>query len=393
MVFGAAERVWTRASVLSLATIILLSGCGNGSSSSEVRANGDGEPSAPEPELARTAPALAWTGDALFVYGGSSPTRDVADGYLVDESGEWLARVPPIEGVDLAEPTAAHVDRRVVVLGLDCSEIVDEECQPGTVGGGVFDLDQGEWKAWELPPTLEKISGDVPAVLGVANGMVIVRAGLGSSDFWQIDPTDGSWHDLPDPAGPFDGACVAGDRLVVVSTIDPTPEEADGGFVPAEGEVVEAAPARVSPRVAALELGDPRDAIDGWAEGPSFDGASFTGGTPDVLCTDDAVVVTEPLSADGVVVYDLSAGVWRSATPAPENAGYFVVRVSTGSELLFVPASAGDFGLAYHPGKDTWRQTAQGTVWATHVGVWTGRAVVGVAAAEAGQGGPYLYQP
>ncbi len=312
---------------------------------------------------------------------------------MVNESGEWLGQVPPIAGVQLAEPTAAHVNGRVVVLGLDCSKVVDEECQPGTVGGGIFDLEQRQWNQWELPSVLEKVAGDVPAVLGVANEMVIVRAGTGGSDFWQIDPTDASWQDLPDPAEPIDGACLAGDRLAAVSTIDPTPEEADGGFVPAEGEIVEEAAARVSPRVSTLKLGVPGDAMEVWVGGSSRDAASFAQGRPDVFCTDDAVIVTEPLSADGAVVYDLSGGTWREATPPPKNAGYFVVRVSTGSELLFVPASAGEPGLAYHPGNDTWRQTAAGTAWATHGGVWTGSSVMGVAAAEAGQGGPYVYRP
>lgn len=317
----------------------------------------------------RGSPALAWTGDQLFVYGGAPVPGDtetvrssepLGNAALIDpESGE-VDTLPgaPFDRALAVAPAAVAVDDEVFVVGAMCREAEDDlGCPAGGYRAAVYSIPDDEWREVEVPDQLKLISnGQSEAVGTTSDGRAVVVLGardgfgaLASRQIWTYSPADDTWEMLPAPGSLIEGVCMANDAVVVGS-----------GLLPST-----AAGAGPTLQVMALD-GDARVWFPTEAAGvtPFGDTASLTCGD-DLVLFDDGDSVRE--------VFDLGVdGGWRAAADAPGDDSH-ASRLWTGEEFLFLDPTAPN--LAYDPVADTWRGL-EGSAPSGIRPVWTGDAVI-----------------
>ncbi len=326
---------------------------------------------------ARFQPASAWTGDQLFLYGGTTSSDHFSkftvrrDAALVDPATGDAVRLPdmdlpwPLDGAQ-----AAVAGRKVVVTGIACAVATDEDgadlaCDPGQPAGAVYDLDDRSWKAIAVPADLGRAR-----VLGVTTtGRVVYLAfGAGTSAIRWYDIGGDRWESLAPMPSLVYSACMADDAVRFVVADDITTDPSVTGMRSTRPVVWSA---KVGPAVR-------------WLASPAGD-ASFTG-PPKLECMDHRSVVRGQLGTD-LVVYDATTQQWAASPPAPAGvAQQLTDSVSTGRELLLMPYDRGaGSAVAYRPATNTWRVLADPPTETsgTHP-VWAVDAVVGYLAPNPG---------
>ena len=303
-----------------------------------------------EPAAARALPALAWTGDELFVFGGLDlgPADFVTDGLLLDPATGGTTRVPSLDlGDPIAFPQAVVVGREAFVIGQRCSAFLEgDACRPGTTAMAAFDLDADTWAevAIDVPAGQTEATGY--RLLGVTSDDRIVLR-LGRDSFSTYDVVSHGWTQVPSP-GPVNGsACLMGDTVVAI-----TRPRGDRG-----------APLRLFDLAAAPERWTVTDAA------PSDTGPALTA----VACSDTLALAFGPEAAPAV--FHPGTG-WRLTSPRPD--GYLDNQAVawTDTEFVFADVEFGARAQAYNPGTNRWRELTAPPrqVWSV---VWTGAELIG----------------
>ncbi len=316
---------------------------------------------------ARYSPATADVRGSLLVFGGSLPgtTRFRNDAVLVAPDGASARRLPgaPFDP-PLYAPSAVGVDGRVVVVGTACSvrdtrdtDSDQPACIPGTNAAAVLDArpGRGAWHRITLPSALRGTRAAGGSAIGAtSDGRAVFRfPPFRDQTLWSFAPTTGVWEEIEAPSIPFapDGACLAGDTLVVLRTIP-------------HGPVVEPV---VTGR--ALDRGEP------WIEIPRA--PYLPGDSAEISCTTGSAIVLDPAFPTSMLECSFASRTW-SDLPTTPSRRYLRDRVWTGRELVFLPTEAdpGAAGVAYDPARRTWRALT-GLPAMTRGARWNGTAIVG----------------
>ena len=326
----------------------------------------------------RGSPALAWTGERLFVYGGTPVPRDTESVRSVEPLGN-AALIDPVSGdVDIlpgapfqralrVAPAAVVVDDEVLVMGARCREATEDlGCPPGGYQAAMYSIPGDEWREIEVPDQLKLIAnGQADAVGTTSDGRAVLVLGardgfgpLANRQIWTYSPADDTWERLPDPGALIEGVCLADDAVVVGSGL--LRETAASTAAPDDPTGVGA-----TLRVLALD-GDARVWFPTASAGvvPTGDQASMTCGAMRVLVDD---------GGGAMRIFDLGPdGGWRTPAEQPGD-DVHGSRLWTGEEFLFLDSNAPT--LAYDPDTDSWRGI-EGSSPSGVNPVWTGDAVV-----------------
>lgn len=343
--------------------------------------------------MSRRSPALAWTGDRLFVFGGEWPE---SGGFLTNDAALINPRTGKVEKIDpgpfkpkLWFPKAVAVGSQVIVVGTSCRTIdLGEEgynCDdPTHFTSAVYNVEDHEWNKFDFPPESRRIrQGEAHAMGSTSDGRAIFRLSefLGAagerSQFWSFSAEDEKWERLPDaPFEPGDsfghGTCLQGDQLFVSGIREPP---GGGTFAPIS--------------LARLELqGDSKwrfKKLPDVEYAPERPGDVFA----DIQCSDKKVmlrVVVDSRQIDPLWVYDSKSGEWTTAAIAPGHAeAPFYDDFSTKSELIF-PSS----GFAYDADSDSWRDVGELPP-ISRGGVPAGRGIAGYVDGDFGTRGSDVY--
>ncbi len=374
----------------------------------------------------RAEPATAWTGDRLFVFGGTAGEHRgalVNDGALIDVmTGDSFTLPSSPFAAPPYHPVAARSRDTVLVLGIECpSYQLDDESGDGALCAAVgtrftattYDVRTGGWTAVAAPPGLPAAAKRdtvktklariawVPSVVGGSErGDIIVNLGQTgpSLSYWAFTPATARWRHIGEPLL-TGSACTRGDQLVALTTkfdfddgreivdddpfLDPKPDGLSLG--PNAGSV--------EPKLRFLDLAAP-DA--GWQLSPTLTGVTYSYAMePGIVCMGARVMVIgatrEPNGR--LKVYDTESRTWStpSAPPSPPagqiDATVLSRHVWTGTELLFLnpaperadgtstPLSKPLPGVAYSPATNRWRRIPSFGVPPSQP-QWTGRSVV-----------------
>lgn len=362
----------------------------------EPRQDGTEQPGPFQPALNT---AFTGVGENVLFWGGLAAATEepeiVMTGALVDVGTGAFTTLPDAPFAEpLYSPQAATAGSSVLVLGKACSTSTpadgDPICSPGTLQAAVFETESMEWASIELPPELASLTSSGPEgsylpfyyrIEGTTvDGSIIVNAGPGSGDYWNVRPADRTWTRIPDPpvapAGP-DGArrndigstavvanCVTDTALIVLESAEPL--DPSGG------------PIALGSRVHVYDL----------TTGTAWEAAPDLPGTVSAYlqCGGDGALLTDGIGAVPASTWlgqrDLT---WRTPPPPPGEPAPFSVRTRQGEELYLLNGVADSTGLAFDPVAFTWRVTAPqpeefGGNWVT----WVGDQVVGVTPWDAG---------
>ncbi len=325
----------------------------------------------PDDWARRGSPALAWTGERLFVYGGNpvpsgsesaAEVEPLDDAALIDPVSGDIDRLPdpPFSRPLRVQPAAVTVGDEVVLVGQACREPEDDverACAPGAYRAAVYSIPDDEWREVELPTPLQAITNGLSEPVGAtSDGRAVLllgpRGGFGAfvnRDVWTYDPAEDVWEALPPPGTLVEGACLADDAVVVGSGL--LPDTSVGG-----------------PTLRVLALNG--EARVWFPTEPA--GVVPTGEIASMTCGDDLVLFDD--GEDMLEVFDLGAeGGWREPAPPPVD-DVHAFRLWADSEFLFLDADAPT--LAYDPEDDSWRGI-EGSSPTGLRSVWTGEAVVG----------------
>ena len=317
----------------------------------------------------RGSPALAWTGDQLFVYGGNPVPRDtetvrssepLGNAALIDPASGDVATLPdaPFDRALAVAPAAVPVGDEVFVVGAVCREAEDDRgCPAGGYRAAVYSIPDDEWREVEVPDQLKMISnGQSEAVGSTSDGRAVVvlgsREGFGAvanRQIWTYSPAEDEWEMIPAPGGLIEAVCLAGDVVVVGSGLLP---ETAAGVAPVL-------------RVRALD-----GEASGWIATEPAD-ASPVGEAANLTCGEDLVLFDDGETVRQIFDFGPGGG-WRAAAEAPGDDTH-ASRIWTGEEFLFLDPTAPT--LAYDPEADTWRGI-EGSAPSGVNPVWTGDAVV-----------------
>jgi hypothetical protein len=362
---------------------------------------------------ARSEPAVAWTGDRLFIYGGRKgmdPGRFSQDGALLDVmTGETVALPDTSFAGPFVSPTAVRAGNEVLVFGVECegfsvpedSDSVECEAESGKVTVATYDLDEGEWSTIPVPPDVARAtaSGSTfvtrwPRIAGVADqGAVVVDLGadaISGPDFWMITPATRQWRHLGSP-GRATNSCMIGNEVAVVTgkyenhgrvvESDPSLSPGSSSHGPGDGWV--------QPTVQLLDI----TASDAqWHAGPTLTDVKYSL-DPAIACMGNRVMVSAGLGGPNgpFRVYDTASRRWSTPPPTPGGAPMPVDEpIWTGTELLLLSLMPDlrnvqsmpdketirlQSGLAYNPASNTWR-TIPPLPTLPHNLQWAGTAVV-----------------
>ena len=342
--------------------------------------------SADEPRLAtatisaRRSPALAWTGERLFVYGGSPhPTVPTDDTHLPPGRTDAALWDPVSRRFDpTADPPfdlplnssytwAAAVGDQIMVLGTSCSpdsprdrEDSSNHCLPGTYAAATYDVGSDEWTTVDLPPELgDDVNGYAEELGTTSDGRVVALLGPASDrEIWTFDVAARSWSMVPEPDVRVEATCLAGDTVVVV-----TGELLDGGEVvasPTEPETVDQ-PADAIGGLS-LRLLDLTAAELSWTATPPFDPVDREGMLhPSMVCGDQFAFVHNGTGGDGHAHSTTAAGAtddWIEARPQPFD-GVFSVALGRDDDIVFAEGTGGTWpepaGI-YDYDTNSWRE-------------------------------------
>lgn len=320
--------------------------------------------------LQRTGQALAWTGEALFVYGGESADASapyLGGAALVDPDTAAVTPLPepPFDAPLETGGVAATSGGDVVLLGRTCAERVDVDadtvaCRPGGLVGAQLSLDEGTWRLLDVPdgvveqlsPDPEQdvrllgVTGDDRVVLQLPHGRALPA---GESRTWTYRAADGEWEELPAFDRVVDDSCLAGDRLVVRSS-----------------DLVDESTIDVI--VGVLDLAD-----GGWTTSPTFT-AQLWG--PALTCAGDTALVYSDSYDQGTFRLALDPmGSWEELPSPPDGIG-FARQVAVGDRVLFTSQDGPTVGRLLDPVTFTWQQVELPPWrWPT-LPVWTGDQLV-----------------
>jgi hypothetical protein len=305
-----------------------------------------------EPLAARALPAVAWTGDELFVFGGLDlgPGDFVTDGVLLDPATGGTSRVPSLDlGDPIAFPQAVVVGTEAFVIGTRCSAFLEgDACRPGTTAMASFDTRSETWTEVAFDGPASQVGDTAYEVLGVtSDDRIVLRVGRDRGSFWTYDVHTQAWAELPAPGRINGNACLMGDTVVAVTR-----------------------PRGV--RATVLRLFDLGAADPAWVS---------TGGAPRapgpaptaVTCSDDLVLAFGPEAAPAV--FQPREG-WRLTSRRP--GGYLDNQAVawTDDEFVFARVEHGARAQAYEPQNDGWRELVPPPRQVLAV-TWTGSELIG----------------
>ena len=321
----------------------------------------------------RASPAMAWTGDQLFVFGGNAvpgESEDVRtleplnDAALIDPETDEVDVVPdpPFERPLRTQPAVVAMGDDVLVVGQACRETDSDEraCDPGAYRAALYSVPDRAWHDIRLPGQLERITnGQSEAVGTTSDGRAVVALGardgfgaLANRELWTYSPDGDEWEQLPTTGSFVEGACLAGDAVVVGSGI----------LAETEGQVVAAPTLYVMDLSSDTRVWFPTEPAD----------VVPTGDTVSMTCGDDLVLVDDGTPVKQV--FDLGpGGGWREAAEQPGD-DVHTGHLWTGDEFLFL--DPGSPTLAYDPEADSWRGI-EGAAPTGVRSVWTGEEVIG----------------
>lgn len=353
-------------------------------------ASADEVPVSPRAFAPRSWPTVAAFDGRLFVFGGFSDrgSKIRSDGALFDPETARVRRVDDWQGDPLLSSAAVATGKRMVILGFACArtyrdeELGDLFCEDGRFVAAELNSATGGWKTIRLPGDLRaKRRSDVadtwwPKALGtLSDGRAVfatvnaVPAG-GSLDYttqyWVNAPTTRQWTAVPDPPAAVDGLCLAGNRIVALTS------------------------ATATPSLLVFDANSP----DQWTTKPSDPAVQLTD-DPRLSCMDNQAMVTglrqaPPTPADilAVAVVNVDHGTWVQVSPPgyPEaisdprrGVALLGPGLWTGTELVFAGAA-----YAYNPAARSWRELDRVPPGDQPLTVWTGSRVAGYVVASGG---------
>ena len=338
----------------------------------------------------RGAPALAWTGESVFVYGGEpvppeservSTVEPLSDAALIDpESGEVDVLADPPFGRPLRTQAAAlAVGDEVLLVGQTCRESDNDRqpCRAGSYRAAVYSSADDEWREVDLPESVAAIGNGQSEAVGVtSDGRAVLLLGgrggfgaLANREIWTYAPADDEWEALPAPGSLIEGACLAGDAVVVGSGLlaqsadEAPPAGRRGGTGARRDDRQGAGPTlRIMALNGATRVWFPTEPA---GVVPTGDRAGMTCGETRVLVDDGGGTMR---------VFELGAGGGWSTPAPPPGDDVHASRLWTGEEFLFLDSNSPT--LAYDPGADAWRGIERSAPTGER-SVWTGTAVIG----------------
>jgi hypothetical protein len=376
--------------VLVLVVLMAAVACGSPSGGrSEVQSGaGSGEPVSP-----RLDPALAWTGERIFLYGGS----EVQDGTRLNDAhvitqdlaeGETLPEPPFSNG--LRNSSVAVTEDTVVVAGTLCgASEPHDQCADGEIAVATFDWATDQWEMVPLPEGLRDISapqgwiGPTVRVLGPdPDGGVVVDAGPTPGTYWRLDVETSTWSggveapfDLRTMSSrgesPLAGACVTGRDLVVLEVTEELSESSDRAL-------------------RAVAYSAPINTLDGSAEWTAAEALSLNE-WPRLRCAGDLPVITVTTLPYGGVWHLGDGGLRWVAAPDPpalnpqrpgslDELSIFLTWGWDGEDMVFVNTNGSHPTLRYRPSTMSWTETAAIRSTIETPPLWTGSDFVGVSA-------------
>jgi hypothetical protein len=371
--------------------------CGQGQSGSDQVEAGAAQEGGVDDFSEVTAPSIAWTGEALFVYAGLQADGPMNAAGLVDpESAATEELPPPPFETSLQTPVASVVTEGVaIVVGGECSQRQPgaEECEPGTYAAASIDLDARTWERLALPEGVSGEGGRRESLGTLSDGRAVFRFGQAQAPtYWVYSVPDDTWTQVPSAPERLDDACLAGDRLVGVTALFEQGEELveDDPIATAEpgsGPVMNDAddgyvqPAIVVADLAAAESVESASWTTSAREGAFLIPAGIE--RPTVSCMADHAMVHDGIRSVAVVhaVDPARLGEPWPEMAAPPRPGVFDQSVWAGGELVFMNQSTEDFpaggpAQAYDPVENRWRDLPDVPL-STDAVVWTGSALVG----------------
>lgn len=304
--------------------------------------------------VSRSDPALAWTGDRVFVYGGAPDgeweARPLGDAALWDPKSEEYGSMadPPFDLPLKPGAASVAVGDAVVLLGTLCEtplvlpDNASFSCSPGSVAAATYDTSEDSWMLHDIPAELAGFTdAHVEGVGATSDGRAVFSVTARGQRLWAVD-AEGAWEALP----PLPAAlrrfhqplCMAGDTVVGLAKVP-------------------------DPRTLQLHLLTLRTQDPVWATtGPVAPSQVDTErGSAQLACGDGFAVVHGDTfeSAQRHATDAAGSDAWIPLPPAPLEISQPVV-VWTGATLDFLvspysmPASG--TGLAYDPGEDAWHE-------------------------------------
>lgn len=189
------------------------------------------------PLVERDLPVVAWTGDRVFVYGGSPeiPTtgtvwpRPYGDAALWDPTtGDFESIADPPFPLPLnVGAGAVVVDGSVVLVGGLCETVAytpddaSTRCDPGTFAAARYSVDDDDWQA--LAPPAELAAYENPSITGLgatSDGRAVFSVASRGRRLWAVG-SDDRWEALPPYPGTVQAyvgpLCLLGDTVVAAS--------------------------------------------------------------------------------------------------------------------------------------------------------------------------------
>lgn len=297
------------------------------------------------PERSKPAATVVENG-RLFLFGGEKlgnhsndkPVSFFRDAAIVDPA-TGKTELPPEAPFDdpLAFPVAVHVDGHVVVMGERCNADEPPEgsayfCEPYTYAAARYNVREKSWTQIDLPAPISEVRNGYIVGLGASGGEALFLLGS-RTEVWSYSVDKDEWRRLADGGDTPASTCVAGGRVVSVTTTF----EKDGVVTETNPQSVESGPGVeysiapsdgwVGPTVTATDVRTGVTKIS--SQSPAVKYSPWS--PPSVTCVGDiAVVLPNGLGALRPLLYNMTADTWVEAAPAPVT---YVqpARVSTGT--------------------------------------------------------------
>lgn len=188
------------------------------------------------PRVERDLPVVAWTGDRVFVYGGSRepPTTGTSWPAPYGDAALWNPATGDYEAI--AEPPfelplnvgagAVVADGSVVLVGALCETVAytpdnaSTRCDPGTLAAARYSIDD-DWRVLTPPPDLAAYENASITGLGAtSDGRAVFSVASRGRRLWAVDGDD-RWEALPPYPGTVQAyvgpLCLAGDTVIAAS--------------------------------------------------------------------------------------------------------------------------------------------------------------------------------